>query len=164
MNHFHNGQLHRLIAVSLAAMSEVRVEGLRSRCSEHDPPHGNATSALRVPALSKKRYLGDQNVNLVRETPCLRPQCNPCLWDLRCVCAKYDISQHAGGQTQDYRMGCCGLAESSCSSFRPQDYLQDYAFFSYDLSTCMYYDHSTCMYYDHSICMYYDHSRKYTIL
>ena len=35
--------------------------------------------------------------------------------------------RHAGGQTQHYRMASCGLAESSCSSFRTQDYLQDYA-------------------------------------
>ena len=37
---------------------------------------------------------------------------------------------HAWEQTQDYRMASCGLAESSCSSFRPQDYLQDYVFFA----------------------------------
>ena len=35
---------------------------------------------------------------------------------------------HAWGQTQNYRVASCGLAESSCSSFRPQDDLQDYAF------------------------------------
>ena len=34
-----------------------------------------------------------------------------------------------GTQAQDVRMKSCGLAESSCSSFRPQDFSQDDYFF-----------------------------------
>ena len=73
------------------------------------------------------------------------------------------LEKHAWQQTHGYRMASSGLAESSCSPFRPQDYLQDYASFYYDHSTCMYYGHSTRMYYDHAypgrtgrgICMFF---------
>ena len=39
------------------------------------------------------------------------------------------INNQRGTQAQDVRMKSCGLAESSCSSFRPQDFSQDDYFF-----------------------------------